>query len=183
MRIFCTIAQSPRRTRAFSALNSVPTRVEATPTACDLQNGIVGKENAKFARRAPKAWSIRGNFATNSGVVDAIFCASSTPDARLFGSALATDSMQHFCDVRKSSQRCRLKLWSIARRHAENLKTNLRIFWRKNCAISAPNARFFQRSTACRPALELRRRLATCKTQSSEKKTRSLRAARRKRAT
>ena len=137
------IAQSPRRTRAFSALNSVPTRVGATPTACDLQNGIVGKENAKFARRAPKAWSIRGNFATNSGVVDAIFCASSTPDARVFGSARATDSMQHFCDVRKFSQRCRLKLWSIARRHAENLKTNLRIFWRKNCAISAPNARFF----------------------------------------
>ena len=39
----------------------------------------------------------------------------------------------------------------------------------------------FQRSTACRPALELRRRLSICKMESSEKKTRSLRAARRKR--
>ena len=39
----------------------------------------------------------------------------------------------------------------------------------------------FQRSTACRPALELRRRLAICKTESSAKNTLSLRAARRKR--
>ena len=119
-----------------------------------MKNGIVGKENAKFARRAPKAWSIRGNFSTNSGVVDAIFCASSTPDARVFGSARATDSMQHFCDVRKFSQRCRLKLWSIARRHAENLKTNLRIFWRKNCAMAASNARFLGLATRRRLALE-----------------------------
>ena len=104
------------------------------------------------------------------------FCASSTPDARVFGSARATDSMQHFCDVRKFSQRCRLKLWSIARRHAENLKTNLRIFWRKNCAISAPNARFFSAQQRADPRWSYADGLQFAK----RNQKRSLRAARRK---
>ena len=82
-------------------------------------------------------------FVTNSGVVDANFCANSAPDARVFGGARPTDSMQHFCDVKYISKRRRPKVWCVARRRTENLQTNLRIFCRKNCAISAPNARFF----------------------------------------
>ena len=84
-------------------------------------------------RHAPDSWKI----------VDANFCANSAPDARVFGSLRPIDSMQHFCDVKKFSKRRRPKVWCVARRRTENLQTNLRIFWRKNCAISAPNARFF----------------------------------------
>ena len=53
-------------------------------------------------------------------------------------------------------QRRRPKLWCVARRPCREFATNSRIFWRKNCAMAAPNARFFRRATRRRLALEPR---------------------------
>ena len=67
------------------------------------------------------------------------------------------------------SQRHWPNCWCVARRPRREFATNSRIFWRKICAIAALNARFFRCATRRRRALELRRRLASFKSESSQK--------------
>ena len=67
------------------------------------------------------------------------------------------------------SQRHWPNFWCAARRPRREFATNSRIFWRKICAIAALNARFFRCATRRRRALELRRRLASFKSESSQK--------------
>ena len=100
-RIFCRkIARSRRRTRTFF-------RAKHDADSSNTCSDIVRVSRSTLGGCTRVACRHRRKSATNSGVVDANFCATSTPHEQLFGTKHAHDSIKNCSNAMHFSLRCK----------------------------------------------------------------------------